>query len=128
MSCIYIIIAYALTLVFIYVSKHDYMCCSPIMHCHYGKIMLRPSGRTQIVMTDTRSYLPTNDEEIIAYHGKIMQILPFFRYLATGDSYTSIANSFRIGVSTTSNIIHETTSAIWNVLQPIYLPAPTEQM
>ena len=65
--------------------------------------MLRPSGRTQIVMTDTRSYLPTNDEEIIAYHGKIMQILPFFvRYFATGDSYTSIANSFRIGVSTRS--------------------------
>ena len=49
-------------------------------------------------------------------------------YLATDDSYTSIANSFRIGVSTTSNIIHETTSAIWNVLQPIYLQAPTEQM
>ena len=49
-------------------------------------------------------------------------------YLATDDSYTSIANSFRIGVSTTSNIIHETTSAIWNVLQPIYLPTPTEQM
>ena len=63
--------------------------------------MLRPSGRTQIVMTDTRSYLPTNDEEIIARHGKIMH---FFRYLATGDSYTGIANSFRIGVSTTGNL------------------------
>ena len=60
-------------------------------------------------MTDTRSYLPTNDEEIIAYHGKIMQILPFFRYLATGDSYTSIANSFRIGVSTRSCLVNDVT-------------------
>lgn len=43
------------------------------------------------------------------------------RFLATGDSYMSIAYGFRIGKSTAHCVIKETCDALWDVLQPIYL-------
>ena len=46
------------------------------------------------------------------------------RYLATGDSQSSIAFSYRVGKSTVSNIINETCSAIWEVLMPKVLKPP----
>ncbi|XP_065665584.1 uncharacterized protein LOC136087008 [Hydra vulgaris] len=47
------------------------------------------------------------------------------RYLATGDSQQTQAFYFRLGRTTVCNIINETTKAIWNVLQPCYLKAPS---
>ena len=38
----------------------------------------------------------------------------------------SLSYQFRIGKSTVSKIISETTTAIWNILQPIVLKQPTE--
>ena len=38
------------------------------------------------------------------------------RYLATGDAYSTISVSYRIGQTKVSNIIEETTSAIWDAL------------
>ncbi|KAG1667912.1 Protein ALP1-like [Nymphon striatum] len=49
------------------------------------------------------------------------------RYLATGESQTSLSYTHKLGRSTVSDILSETTRAIWDVLCPIYLPAPTEQ-
>lgn len=49
-----------------------------------------------------------------------------FRYIATGDSHTTIAFSFRVGRSTVSDIIKEVCIEIWNILQPLYLATPTE--
>ena len=51
-----------------------------------------------------------------------------FRYLATGDSHQTIAFSFRGRQSTVSNIVIEVCQELWNVLQPLYLPTPTEEM
>jgi hypothetical protein len=48
--------------------------------------------------------------------------------LATGDSHQTIAFSFRVGRSTVSNIVKEVFQELWNVLQPLYLPTPTEEM
>ena len=47
------------------------------------------------------------------------------RYLVSGDSQQSHAFYFRLGRSTVCKIIKETTIAIWNVLQPIYLKSPS---
>ncbi|KAJ8891096.1 hypothetical protein PR048_010606 [Dryococelus australis] len=47
------------------------------------------------------------------------------RYLATGDSYSTIGHSFRIGFSSVSIIVEEVCNAIWKRLQPICLPEPT---
>ncbi|XP_071484602.1 uncharacterized protein [Diadema antillarum] len=51
----------------------------------------------------------------------------YHRFLASGDSYHSLAYNYRVGVSTISQIIPETCSAIWEALQPEYLPQPTEE-
>ncbi|XP_046384982.1 protein ALP1-like [Ischnura elegans] len=48
------------------------------------------------------------------------------RYLASGDSMTSIHYSFRVGLSTVSSIIRETCSALWEVCRGDFL-APTEE-
>ncbi|XP_064635332.1 uncharacterized protein LOC135492680 [Lineus longissimus] len=46
------------------------------------------------------------------------------RFLATGDSYKTIAFSYYVGVHTVSKIIQETCQAIWDALQPMYMPQP----
>ena len=48
-------------------------------------------------------------------------------FLATGDSYQTLANRFRVGVSKVHKIIHEVCDAIWDVLQPLEMAPPTEQ-
>ncbi|XP_064475602.1 uncharacterized protein LOC135389490 [Ornithodoros turicata] len=47
------------------------------------------------------------------------------RYLATGDSLKSLAFLFRVGFTTARRVVLETCEAIWEVLQPVYLPEPT---
>ena len=54
-------------------------------------------------------------------------LLDFFRFLATGDSYTTIAASFRTHKSTICKIVLETCDAIWRNLQPKALPTPTAE-
>ena len=47
--------------------------------------------------------------------------------MATGDSFRTLSARFRVGVSTVHNIIVETCSAIWDILQPKVMPEPTRQ-
>ena len=51
----------------------------------------------------------------------------FFRFLATGCSYTNLSFSFRMGLSTVSTIIQEALGIIWTVFQPIHMPVPTTE-
>ncbi|XP_001946487.2 protein ALP1-like [Acyrthosiphon pisum] len=48
------------------------------------------------------------------------------RFLATGESYRSLAFSFRLGFSTTREIVEEVCEVIWKTLRPIYMPKPTK--
>nr|CAB3263117.1 uncharacterized protein LOC101243083 [Phallusia mammillata] len=50
------------------------------------------------------------------------------RFLVTGDSYQTIAFSFRTHKSTVSKIIPEVCKAIWKTLQPEHMPTPTKVM
>ena len=47
-------------------------------------------------------------------------------FLATGDSYQTLANRFRVGVSKVHEIVHEVCDTIWDVLQPLEMAPPTE--
>jgi len=47
-----------------------------------------------------------------------------FRYLASGDSYKSIAYNYLLVDRTVSNIVQEVATAIWNNMQPVYLAEP----
>ena len=48
------------------------------------------------------------------------------RYLASGDSQSSLSYAYRVGRSTICGILSETCLAIWDALHSTYLPVPTE--
>lgn len=53
---------------------------------------------------------------------KIFEVDCFiYSYLGREDRLFSIANIFRVGKSTTYQIIHEVCPLIWKILSPIYL-------
>ncbi|KAK0153279.1 Protein ANTAGONIST OF LIKE HETEROCHROMATIN PROTEIN 1 [Merluccius polli] len=47
------------------------------------------------------------------------------RFLATGDSYRTIAYSYRVGISTVAYIVNQVTRVIWDALVQEYMPVPT---
>ncbi|KAM6922840.1 uncharacterized protein PEZ65_011133 [Lycodopsis pacificus] len=49
------------------------------------------------------------------------------RYLATGDSFRTIANSFCVGVSTVSSIVPDVARAIWDCLVEEFMAVPTTE-
>jgi len=48
-----------------------------------------------------------------------------FRYLATGESFASLGYPFWVGKSTIQSTVRETGTAIWRVLQPLYMAVRT---
>lgn len=48
--------------------------------------------------------------------------------MSTGDTFTTISFSYRIGISTVSKIVEEVCDALWKNLQPLYMPTPDENM
>ena len=48
--------------------------------------------------------------------------------MATGATYHDLALRFRMGVSTVSGIVKDTSDAIWRNVQPIYMPFPTREI
>ncbi|KAL0103964.1 hypothetical protein PUN28_016968 [Cardiocondyla obscurior] len=55
------------------------------------------------------------------------RLLICLRYLASGDSMTSISYSFRVAVCTVSKIISETCEELWNTLQKLVFPDVKEE-
>ncbi|KAL0152824.1 hypothetical protein M9458_051864 [Cirrhinus mrigala] len=49
------------------------------------------------------------------------------RYLATGDSFRTIAFSYRVGHSTVAGIVQDVASAIWEVLVEDTMPVPKKE-
>ncbi|CAH2088993.1 unnamed protein product [Euphydryas editha] len=55
------------------------------------------------------------------------KLMVTMRYLATGDSFKTIAESFRLGYTTVQEIIHTTCPALWEVLSKMVMPIPDEE-
>ncbi|KAM4049212.1 uncharacterized protein ACNLHF_007297 [Anomaloglossus baeobatrachus] len=53
------------------------------------------------------------------------RLLITLRFLATGESFGNL--QFRVGKSTISEIVRCTCNVIWQKLQPIVMPSPTEE-
>lgn len=47
--------------------------------------------------------------------------------MATGDSFKTIAESFRLGYTTVQEIVHSTCTALWQVLSKMVMPVPDEE-
>jgi len=56
------------------------------------------------------------------------QVAICLRFLATGDSFESVARSFRVGASTVRKSVNRVCEAIWKVLRDDYLPSPTTEI
>ena len=50
----------------------------------------------------------------------------FFRFLATGDSYKTIAFNYQFGHATVARIVAETCETIWKTMKREYVPQPSE--
>ncbi|XP_017490087.1 PREDICTED: reticulon-1-A isoform X5 [Rhagoletis zephyria] len=48
------------------------------------------------------------------------------KFLATGDSFKTIAESFRLGYTTIQEIVHTTCAALWGILSKTVMPIPDE--
>ncbi|XP_069815807.1 uncharacterized protein [Dendropsophus ebraccatus] len=55
------------------------------------------------------------------------RLLITLRFLATGESFASLHLQFRVGKSTISGIVRSTCRVIWEYLQPISMPSPTQE-
>ena len=49
------------------------------------------------------------------------------RFLASGDSFRTIANSFRVGSSTVASIVSDVVTAIWDCLVEEFMAVPTAE-
>ncbi|KAM4052562.1 uncharacterized protein ACNLHF_002468 [Anomaloglossus baeobatrachus] len=72
----------------------------------------------QLTYSDTRMRKSISAEE---------RLLLTLRFLATGDSYASLHLQFCVGKTTISEIVRCTYTVIWQKLQPIVMPSPTEE-
>ena len=52
----------------------------------------------------------------------------YFRFLATGNSFRSLALTYRMGRSTVGGIVEEVCGTLWKSLQPIVMPEPNEEI
>lgn len=48
----------------------------------------------------------------------------FCRFLATGETYSSLSMQFRLGITTISRIVPEVCSAIWETMMDDFIPVP----
>uniref|UniRef100_A0A915DTI9 DDE Tnp4 domain-containing protein n=1 Tax=Ditylenchus dipsaci TaxID=166011 RepID=A0A915DTI9_9BILA len=55
------------------------------------------------------------------------RLMVTLRFLATGESYSSLSYSYRLGISTISDIVRETCEAIYNNLRAKYLAIPRKE-
>ncbi|XP_073421968.1 uncharacterized protein [Dendrobates tinctorius] len=55
------------------------------------------------------------------------RLLVTLRFLATGESLSSLHFQYRLGISTLSGIVADTCRALWDVLCPEFLPLPTAE-
>ncbi|XP_069583661.1 uncharacterized protein [Ranitomeya imitator] len=56
------------------------------------------------------------------------RLLVTLRFLATGESFSSLHFQYQLGISTLSGIVADTCRALWNVLRIEFIPLPTLDM
>ncbi|XP_063220563.1 uncharacterized protein LOC134537203 [Bacillus rossius redtenbacheri] len=70
-------------------------------------------------------HVTTNFRETISAEQRLVITC---RYLASGESFSSLALRFKMGKTTIAEIVHDTCRVIWDILKDDYLPAPKKEM
>jgi hypothetical protein len=51
----------------------------------------------------------------------------FFRYIATGASFTALSYNFLMGATTVREVVKSTCKQLWDILQPLYMHEKNEE-
>ncbi|XP_051165273.1 uncharacterized protein LOC127284034 [Leptopilina boulardi] len=92
----------------------------PVMFKNYLRMSVSTFEKLLIKVGESLQSYPTR-EDIISPSEKLIVTL---RYLATGESYTSLSRQFRMGIKTIQVFIPETLLILWRTLQPEVLAFP----
>uniref|UniRef100_A0A3P9HU25 DDE Tnp4 domain-containing protein n=1 Tax=Oryzias latipes TaxID=8090 RepID=A0A3P9HU25_ORYLA len=113
-----------------YSSKQEMKMTSPLRPLHTGTNIRQALFAAFLYHERFRGYFRMSVKQT-HYHKPIdpeQRLAVCLRFLSTGDSYRTIASSFRLGVSTVASIVRETCDALWDCLRDEHLPVPTEEM
>ncbi|KAK3795995.1 hypothetical protein RRG08_035172 [Elysia crispata] len=80
-----------------------------------------------VIIWPKRAWLLSASCESRPVCGMEERLVITLRYLGNGTSFRSLAFSFRMGKTTVAEIVYETVVAIWEELQPIHMPVPSEE-
>ncbi|XP_029938044.1 protein ANTAGONIST OF LIKE HETEROCHROMATIN PROTEIN 1-like [Salarias fasciatus] len=84
-----------------------------LSRAQFDDLLARIGARITLQDTNYRRSIPPEERLSIC-----------LRFLATGDSYRTIASSFRVGISTVSQIIPQVVTVIWESLVEEFMPVP----
>lgn len=59
--------------------------------------------------------------------GILFIVIVIYRFLASGNSFASLAGDFRLGITTVSKIVKQMLPVLWHVLQPLHMKPPTTE-
>ncbi|XP_073442047.1 uncharacterized protein [Dendrobates tinctorius] len=90
----------------------------------FCRLTIPAFDRLLSIMGEDLTYVDTVMRKSISAEERLLITLQF---LATGESYTSLHLQFRVGKSTISQIVRCTCNVIWQKLQPMVMPSPTEE-
>ncbi|CAH2088918.1 unnamed protein product [Euphydryas editha] len=96
---------------------------SKIFHTYFRMSLHKFNELVQIM----QPYIKREDTLFRKAIGVEEKLMVTMRYLATGDSFKTIAESFRLGYTTVQEIIHTTCPALWEVLSKMVMPIPDEE-
>ncbi|XP_046685262.1 protein ANTAGONIST OF LIKE HETEROCHROMATIN PROTEIN 1-like [Homalodisca vitripennis] len=99
---------------YVYVSIQEDVCSDSLM---FDEVLAMVDGDIKKNNTNYREAISSRERLAIC-----------LRFLATGDTYTTISFSYRIGISTVANIVEEVSDALWLRLQPEFMPTPNEAL
>ncbi|XP_069609053.1 uncharacterized protein [Ranitomeya imitator] len=95
----------------------------PEKFIQFCRLTIQAFDRLLIILAPHLSYEHTVMRRSISAEERLCGL----RFLATGESYTSLYLQFRVGKSTISQIVRCTCTVIWQKLQPIVMPCPTKE-
>ncbi|XP_040205932.1 protein ANTAGONIST OF LIKE HETEROCHROMATIN PROTEIN 1-like [Rana temporaria] len=106
----------------VYHSLYSQLCSYPQKFLDYFRMSVETFDKLLQLVGPAIRRLDTRFRSCLSARERLAVTL---RYLATGESFSSLHYQFRLGKSTICCIVRETCQILWEKLQPLYLPHPT---
>ncbi|KAM3924778.1 uncharacterized protein RB166_008129 [Leptodactylus fuscus] len=94
----------------------------------YFNFLRMPPEAFDVLMEHLGTHLEHQDTIMRKALSPTERLVITLRFLATGESFASLHLQFRVGISTISGVVRSTCHLIWQHLQPIAMPSPTQEI